>query len=223
MQMFDLKALLRYLSEGFGVGLASYLIAGQRFTLQEILMIALTAAVTLFVLDQFAPAIGPSARLGAGFGLGLQTVTNAPGLEAFDDQEAVQMGQIPQPAQYNSREAPNKPVSLAAVPTVIPTKITPTPTNVAKAEASGCSAGMILTHYNRNCACGCPCTSTCQPDDKCKINCPDNKPCHLNDCKIGVSGCPYKIIPGNYSHRVLLPGYNECVQPYNTEPVNSTI
>lgn len=190
---FNLKSLLRYLSEGFGVGLASYLIAGQRFSLQEILMIALTAAVTLFILDQFAPAIGPSARLGAGFGLGLQTVTNVPGLEAFDDSEAIQHGQAPEPAPYVTTDV----------------KVEP-----------GCPGGP--THYNNNCSCGCPCTSTCQPEDKCKIDCPDNKPCDLNDCNIGVSGCPYKLIPGNYSHKVLLPGYNECVKPYNTEPVNAT-
>ena len=65
MQPFNLKSLLRYLAEGFGVGLDSYLIAGQRFSLQEIFMIAITASAVLFVLIYLSPQIGPSAKLGA--------------------------------------------------------------------------------------------------------------------------------------------------------------
>ena len=245
MQPFDLKALIRYLAEGFGVGLAAYLIAGQRFTLREVLMIALTTAVILFILDQFSPGISPSARLGAGFGLGLQTALGAPGigaglgaaglaLEPFNDQTAVQEGQLRlYPAPYGPSQPLAQQMPVIDVPQPAPSSMQQIPATIQSGgnqPPSSGNGGVLLppvstiptlpaltTHYNRDCACNCPCTTTCQPEDKCKITCPDGKPCNLDGCSIGVSGCPYKLIPGNYSHRVLLPGYNECVQPFNSE------
>jgi len=66
-----LKRALKYLVEGGAVALAAfYLPQSKRLTLQEILMLGITAAATFAILDLYAPAIGSSARLGAGFGVG---------------------------------------------------------------------------------------------------------------------------------------------------------
>ena len=66
-----LKRALKYLVEGGAVALAAFYIPqGKRLALQEVLMLAVTAAATFAILDLYAPAISSSARLGAGFGVG---------------------------------------------------------------------------------------------------------------------------------------------------------
>lgn len=65
---------LKYLIEGFAVALAAYYIPRRRMNLQEIAMIAVTAAAIFAVLDMYAPSIGAAARQGAGFGIGAQQV-----------------------------------------------------------------------------------------------------------------------------------------------------
>ena len=85
---FDFRALLKYLVEGVGVALAAYYIPRRIMNLQEIAMIALTAAATFAMLDQFAPSIAAGARQGSGFGIGYGLVQNAPGLEGFEGEGA---------------------------------------------------------------------------------------------------------------------------------------
>ncbi len=66
-----LKRALKYLVEGGAVALAAFYIPkGKSLNLQEVLMLAVTAAATFAVLDLYAPAVSSSARLGAGFGVG---------------------------------------------------------------------------------------------------------------------------------------------------------
>lgn len=69
---FDWQALIKYLLEGLGVALAAFYIPRKNLNFQEILMIALTAAATFALLDQFSPGVAAGARQGTGFGIGLQ-------------------------------------------------------------------------------------------------------------------------------------------------------
>lgn len=83
--MFDIeifgKSLMKYFLEGLAVALAAYYIPKGKVSIQEILMIAVTAGLTFLVLDMWAPAVGSGARMGAGLGIGFKQV----GYERFED------------------------------------------------------------------------------------------------------------------------------------------
>jgi ABC-type Co2+ transport system permease subunit len=70
------RRAIKYIIEGLVVAIAAYAIpkAGSRLSTEEIVIIALTAAATFAVLDVFVPAMGSSARNGAGLGIGLNLV-----------------------------------------------------------------------------------------------------------------------------------------------------
>jgi ABC-type Co2+ transport system permease subunit len=76
--MFDLaelvKRIIKYLVEGLMVAIACYAIPKRSLNLEEIAMIALTAAATFSILDTYIPSIGITARSGAGFGIGANLV-----------------------------------------------------------------------------------------------------------------------------------------------------
>ena len=76
--MFDfselIKRVIKYLIEGFMVAIAAYAIPKQSLKLEEVIVIALTAAATFAVLDVFVPSMASSARGGAGFGIGANLV-----------------------------------------------------------------------------------------------------------------------------------------------------
>ena len=76
--MFDfselIKRALKYLIEGFMVAIAAYAIPKQSLKLEEVMVIALTAAATFAVLDVFVPTMASSASGGAGFGIGANLV-----------------------------------------------------------------------------------------------------------------------------------------------------
>ena len=73
-QMLDLGELVRravkYLVEGLMVALAAYAIPKKSLNLDEVALIALTAAATFSILDTYVPSMAVSARTGAGFGIG---------------------------------------------------------------------------------------------------------------------------------------------------------
>ena len=77
-EMFDLNELvkraIKYLIEGLVVALAAFAIPKKQLNVEEIIIIALTAAATFSILDVFIPAMGSSARGGAGFGIGANLV-----------------------------------------------------------------------------------------------------------------------------------------------------
>jgi len=77
-EMFDLNELvkraIKYLIEGLVVALAAFAIPKKQLNVEEIVIIALTAAATFSILDVFIPAMGSSARGGAGFGIGANLV-----------------------------------------------------------------------------------------------------------------------------------------------------
>jgi hypothetical protein len=75
MGFFDtnefVRRIVKYLVQGFMVAIAAYAIPKHSLNLEEITLLALTAAATFSILDTYVPAIGASARTGAGFGIGL--------------------------------------------------------------------------------------------------------------------------------------------------------
>ena len=77
-QMLDFGELIRravkYLVEGVMVAIAAYAIPKKSLNLDEVALIALTAAATFSILDTYVPSMAVSARSGAGFGIGANLV-----------------------------------------------------------------------------------------------------------------------------------------------------
>jgi ABC-type Co2+ transport system permease subunit len=78
MPMFNvselIKRVIKYLIEGLMVSIAAFAIPKSSLNLEEIALIALTAAATFAILDTYIPTMGVSARSGAGFGIGANLV-----------------------------------------------------------------------------------------------------------------------------------------------------
>jgi len=73
-----IKRIIKYLIEGLMVAIAAFAIPKRSLNLEEIALIALTAAATFAILDTYIPSMGATARSGAGFGIGANLV-NFPG------------------------------------------------------------------------------------------------------------------------------------------------
>ena len=65
-----LKRAIKYLVEGLMVAIAAFAIPKKSLNLDEVALIALTAAATFSILDTYVPAMAVNARAGAGFGIG---------------------------------------------------------------------------------------------------------------------------------------------------------
>jgi ABC-type Co2+ transport system permease subunit len=63
------KRIIKYLVEGLMVAIAAYAIPKRSLNIEEIVLIALTAAATFSILDTYVPSMGVTARSGAGFGI----------------------------------------------------------------------------------------------------------------------------------------------------------
>ena len=68
------RRALKYIVEGGAVALAAYYIPKKNPKLEEVLLIALTAAATFAILDMFANDFAGHARQGVGFGVGANLV-----------------------------------------------------------------------------------------------------------------------------------------------------
>ena len=68
------KRIIKYLVEGLMVALAAFAIPKRSLNVEEIVLIALTAAATFSILDTYVPSMGVTARSGAGFGSGANLV-----------------------------------------------------------------------------------------------------------------------------------------------------
>jgi ABC-type Co2+ transport system permease subunit len=66
--------VIKYLLEGLAVAIAMVIIPRKIPTLEEIVSVALVAAVVFAILDLLSPSVGLTARQGAGFGLGANMV-----------------------------------------------------------------------------------------------------------------------------------------------------
>ena len=77
--MFDFVELVRraikYFVEGLMVAIAAFVIPQKRLRLDEVALIALTAAATFSILDTYLPSMAVTARSGAGFGIGANLVS----------------------------------------------------------------------------------------------------------------------------------------------------
>ena len=77
-QLLDIGELVRrivkYVVEGIMVAIAAYAIPKHSMKLDEVMLIALTAAATFSILDTYVPSMAVSARSGAGFGMGANLV-----------------------------------------------------------------------------------------------------------------------------------------------------
>ena len=65
-----LGRVLKYFFEGIAVGLACFFTA--KLNIEQIIIIAVTAAATFAILDMYTPKVANAARLGTGFGVGSQ-------------------------------------------------------------------------------------------------------------------------------------------------------
>lgn len=76
--MFDfnelVKRAIKYLIEGLAVAVVALLIPKKPLNVEEIVIIALTAAAVFSILDVFIPAAGQSSRTGLGFMTGANLV-----------------------------------------------------------------------------------------------------------------------------------------------------
>ena len=68
------KRAIKYLVEGLMVAIAAYAIPQKQLKLDEVALIALTAAATFSILDTYVPSMGVNARTGAGLGIGANLV-----------------------------------------------------------------------------------------------------------------------------------------------------
>jgi len=68
------KRIIKYLVEGLMVAIAAFAIPKRSLNVEEIILIALTAAATFSILDTYVPSMGATARSGAGFGIGANLV-----------------------------------------------------------------------------------------------------------------------------------------------------
>ena len=74
------KRVIKYLVEGLMVAIAAYAIPKRSLNVEEIILIALTAAATFSILDTYIPSMGVSARTGSGLGIGMNLVGFTGGL-----------------------------------------------------------------------------------------------------------------------------------------------
>ena len=65
-----LKRAIKYLVEGLMVAIAAFAIPKRSLALDEIALIALTAAATFSIMDTYLPSMAVNARSGAGLGIG---------------------------------------------------------------------------------------------------------------------------------------------------------
>jgi ABC-type Co2+ transport system permease subunit len=68
------KRAIKYLVEGLVVAIVAVLVPKKSLNVEEIVIIALTAAATFSILDVFIPSMGASVRQGAGLGVGFNLV-----------------------------------------------------------------------------------------------------------------------------------------------------
>ena len=69
-----LKRAIKYIVEGLMVAIAAFAIPKKSLQMDEIALIALTAAATFSILATYVPAMAVQARSGAGLGIGANLV-----------------------------------------------------------------------------------------------------------------------------------------------------
>lgn len=72
-----IQNLVIYILEGIAIAIVAYVIPNKRTKLNEVGVIALIVALSLFILDIFSSDVAKGTRLGAGLGIGYNLVTSA--------------------------------------------------------------------------------------------------------------------------------------------------
>jgi ABC-type Co2+ transport system permease subunit len=72
--MINIQSLIKYLLEGLAVAVAAFYLTKKKTDPRDILMLAVVAATTFLILDQYAPGVASGARQGSGFGIGFNMV-----------------------------------------------------------------------------------------------------------------------------------------------------
>jgi len=67
-----LTRIVKYLIEGLVVAVVAYLLPSKSLKMEEVLLLALTAASIFALLDVLAPSISSTVRGGVGYGIGFQ-------------------------------------------------------------------------------------------------------------------------------------------------------
>ena len=65
------KRIIKYLVLGLVIAVVSNVIPKKSLNLEEVVILALSAAATFSILDVFVPSIADAARAGVGYGAGL--------------------------------------------------------------------------------------------------------------------------------------------------------
>ena len=73
--------VIKYLLEGIAVSVSAYYLTSKKTSIQETVLVGVSAATVFLLLDLFAPSVGSATRTGAGLGIGLNRV----GFEHFDN------------------------------------------------------------------------------------------------------------------------------------------
>ena len=66
------KRIIKYLVEGLIVAIVAFVIPKRSLNVEEIILIALTAAATFSILDTYLPSVGVATKNGLGLGIGLR-------------------------------------------------------------------------------------------------------------------------------------------------------
>jgi hypothetical protein len=69
-----MNRVIKYLIEGLVIAAAAIFIPKRALPMDEVMTLAVLAAVVFAILDAVSPSIGVTARQGAGFGLGANLV-----------------------------------------------------------------------------------------------------------------------------------------------------
>ena len=73
-----IKRIIKYSLEGLAVAVAARYIPKENIEVQEIIMIAITAACVFAILDMYAPSVSGAARQGVGIAVGSSLVGGIP-------------------------------------------------------------------------------------------------------------------------------------------------
>jgi hypothetical protein len=65
-----IKRAIKYIVEGIIVALAAYVIPKKSLSVEEVIVISLTASATFSLLDVFIPSMGVGSRQGASLAIG---------------------------------------------------------------------------------------------------------------------------------------------------------
>lgn len=66
-----IKRAIKYIVEGIIVALAAYVIPKKSLSIEEVIVISLTAAATFSLLDVFIPSMGAATKNGVGLSVGV--------------------------------------------------------------------------------------------------------------------------------------------------------